>query len=95
MNRRQRDYTWYVQPLNAHTNLSVSMHLPEENFNQEKQGIPNLWECTEEQARAFWKSRDDSGLDLNIYNQEGAREVRKCNFLFQKTKKKSKLKTAG
>lgn len=91
----KRNYRWYVQPKDSHTNQAISMQLPEKNFSQEEQGIPNLWECTEQQARAFWRSKEDFGLVLDIYNQEGSGKIRDCGHLFKKSKKKTKLKTAG
>jgi hypothetical protein len=92
-----RDYAWYVEPFDSHTNLAVSMQLPEENFGQivlPDGQMHNLWRCTSRQARTFWKDRKNMGLQLNIYNQEGNGEIRMCNFLFKKTKR-GHLKTAG
>jgi len=94
MNMRDRDYTWYVKPFDSHTNLAVSMQLPEENFGQficQGGKSHNLWRCSFEQAKAFWRSRESLGLALDIYTQEGIGEIRFCNFLF----KKKKSKTAG
>lgn len=94
---KKREYNWYVEPLDSQTNLVVSMQLPEENFGQPvcaDKRYHNLWKCSFQQARAFWKSRKNLGLSLNIYNQEGLGEIRFCNFLFKKRKKKANLKTA-
>ncbi len=89
---RQRDYKWYVEPLDSHTNLAVSMQLSEENFGQfacEDGQYHNLWKCSGKMARFFWKSKENSGLILDIYCQEGNGKIRRCNFLFKKKKRRT------
>jgi len=91
---KKREYTWYVEPLDSHTNLAVSMQLSEENFGQfvcADQERHNLWRCDLLEAVAFWRSKISAGLTLNVYNQEGNGQIRLCNFLMPK----KKIKTAG
>jgi len=95
---RKRRYSWYVEPINAYTNMSISMQLPEENFGQfacEDGEYHNLWKCSYKEVKSFWESKKDIGLELNIYNQEGNGSIRLCNFLFSRKKKKRQAKAAN
>jgi len=91
-----REYKWYLEPLNGQTNLAISIQLPEENFCQpacEDGQSHNLWQCSFQMARSFWESKENSGLHFNIYVQEKNGKIRKVNFLFRR-KRKSQIKTA-
>ena len=91
-----RNYYWFVEPLDSHTNLIISNQLSEENSGQflcTDQQHHNLWRCSFEQALSFWKSKRDLSMNMNVWNQQGRGDIRPCNFLFAK-KKKNKIKTA-
>jgi hypothetical protein len=94
--KNNREYKWYIEPLNSQTNSSVSTQLPAENFCQPacKDGQShNLWQCSFQLARSFWESRENSGLHLKIYIQEKNGKIRSADFLFRR-KKKRQSKTA-
>ena len=91
----EKKYTWYIEPLDSNTNLSISQELPEQNFSRDiicRDGrTHNLWECSYNFAYAFSKSRKALNLRFNVYNKEGRRDqIRRCDFLFIKQKKKKK-----
>lgn len=91
----EREYTWFIEPFEAQTNLAVSIQLPEENFGQriaEDGRCHNFWQCSSKQAREFWNSKTALGLNLNIWVREGTGKIRLANHLF---KKKRQFKAAS
>ena len=85
-------YTWFIEPLDAHTNGAFAKEIPGENFFREvvcEDGQKrNLWQCPRELVAAFWESRNDLELRFRIYNQTGRGRIRNVNFLFKRKKKK-------
>jgi len=91
----EKEYTWYIEPLDSDTNETISQELPEQNFSHDitcQDGrTHNLWECSYNFAYAFFRSRKALNLRFNVYNKEGRHgQTRRCDFLFIKRKKKKK-----
>lgn len=107
---KERNYLWYVEPLNSHTNGVFSRM--DELRDATNYGIRcsdrrprNLYLCDSRQTvQSLWDSREDQHLDLRIYNafipKGGSRnaKIRECTFLFRGTyklrKKQQKTKAA-
>ena len=83
---KQREYTWFVEPLDAHTNKVVSGDLPVENAGAylcvDGQHY-NLWRCSSPKVQALWRSRETLGLKLKIWVKEGNGVIREKTFLFR------------
>jgi len=99
MTETKRDYTWYIEPLDGFTNEMISCEIPSQNFNREvlcqDEQPHNLWECSYSIALAFIKSKLQFGLNFKIWSKEGLHgKIRRCEFLFDKKKRKEKQKTA-
>lgn len=86
--KRERKYTWYVQPLDKSTNdLLYSMAGGEENFleNQEVEGTEErvpLWRLPTGRSKltALRASRTKLGLKFRLFIQEGAGKIRPFPF---------------
>ena len=82
-----RNYTWFVEPLDSHTNKVFSDELLEEDFYRDlvcQSGIRrNLWRCSWKSVSEFWNSKNDLGLRFKVYSQEGQGQIRECTFLFR------------
>ena len=99
---REREYAWYVEALDARTNLAFSNHLAQEDFQTVRcaDGKPhNLWPCPDRKiVQSFWDSQDDLGLKFEVFSAEikegktrDAR-IRKCTFLFKRQAKAFKIR---
>jgi hypothetical protein len=89
---REREYIWYVQPLNSHTNKVFARYLPAENRCSKGQKIPdNLYSCPDrETVQHFWDSRDDLNLEFKVFSSPAGKNrsnrdahIRECTFLFR------------
>ncbi len=93
----EREYTWFIEPLDSHTNQIIAQELINKDFGREsfcEDGKEhNLWVCPLDFIKFFCKSKKDFNLKFNVYNKRGQGKIRKCKFLFIKPKKKKK--TAG
>ena len=88
-----REYTWYIEPLDADTNKVISRELPEKNFCREivcaGGGKHNLWMCSNQFATSLVKSAHNFNLRFKIWGKQG-RYGKICNktFLFSKRPRK-------
>ncbi len=91
-----RQYRWFVEPLNAHTNTFFSREFPEENAFR---GVPDneggkhdVWlvDGDARKVRTFVDSKESLGLKFNIFVQEGNGKMRSANFLFSGKNRKRK-----
>jgi len=83
---KKRDYKWFVEPLDSHTNGVISNEVPEENFSHGvicEDGKPhNLWECSFQVVSALMRSQRNLNLQFKIFNREGKGKIRECTFLY-------------
>lgn len=91
----EREYTWFIEPLDARTNLAIFNELPASNYSDKiicsdgKQH--NLWECSRALICAFSRSKLTLELKFNIYVKEGRNgPIRQCNFLYSSKNLKKK-----
>jgi hypothetical protein len=90
---KERDYTWFVSPGDAHTNEAISKLLPEENFSfhtlEGETAETGLWLCPNHRFITFLrKSKRDAHLDFRIFRKEGNGLI-KAWFKPEKTSKAS------
>jgi hypothetical protein len=85
--KRERKYSWYVQPLDKSTNDILYGMVGEENFleNQEVEGVEErvpLWRLPTGRSKltALQASRTKLGLRFRLYIQEGAGKIRPFPF---------------
>ncbi len=88
----KKEYFWYVQPLDSHTNEVVATQLPEKSgdfFN--KKG--NLWECSLEFVTSLCASRADFNLKFEIWGKQGHHgKITNKTFLFNPKNKRLKMR---
>ncbi len=95
---KKKRYSWYIRPLDVHTNNIIANQLPPENFFDgalcaDGKHHP-LWKCEFSNIIDFQRSKKQCGLKFHIYRRVGQGKIQKLDFLFRK-KKKNKTKTAG
>lgn len=102
----KKKYTWYIEPLNAKTNEVISDYQKNVSMDGAATIEPalcgdgkthNLWECSYKAISMFFKSKQTFQLEFNVFNKQGAGQIRPCpSFLFKKLKKTKtrKKKTA-
>lgn len=89
-----REYEWFVEPLGdvSHANEVISRALNtavgnDENLLTQKtcaDGRPhNLWDCSREDARRLWDSRESAGISIKIWCKKGRGKIRNADFLFK------------
>ncbi len=91
----EKEYIWYIEPLDSDTNETISQELPVQNFSRgiicQDEKTHNLWECSYNFAYAFFRSRRTLDLRFNVYNKKSRHgQIRRCDFLFIKSRKKKK-----
>jgi hypothetical protein len=81
---KERVYQWYVEPLDAHTNATVSGML---SAGDACQGIKcydgtrrDLWCCDHQAIAKLRRSRQDLSLKFKIYIKEGGGQIRPWQF---------------
>jgi len=87
----KKQYTWFLRPLDNHTNEVICKTLgeyAEENFlrtitlSDGKRYY--LWECPVQLVADFYRSQYDMGLRFIIYNRFGNSKIRRCpRFIWQ------------
>lgn len=99
----KRTYTWYIEPLDSHTNGVIGQQLAElaeESFcpkiicGDKKQH--DLWRCSYEFVLSLINSKDSLGLKFKVWGSTGRYgKIVKKTFLFSfKWRNKKKTKTA-
>ncbi|MBU2545359.1 hypothetical protein KKC65_02825 [Patescibacteria group bacterium] len=90
--KEKREYFWYVQPLDSHTNEVVSAQLPEKSEDSfSKKG--SLWECSIEFVTSLYASRADFNLKFEIWGKQGHQgKMTKKTFLFKPKNKRLKMR---
>ncbi len=97
MAEKKRKYTWYIEPLDTHTNAIIAGEIDSEtNFYRQRLCDDftkrNLWQVTAKFAKIMDKSRSEKNLDFHILVQEGNGQIRLWNLAFQKKFKRVKIK---
>ena len=89
MEKRERNYTWYLQPADKDANKALSMAIPEENFHAKlpHNGPEDVWECSPRILRAF-RSEEKGKSRFKLFCQEGNGKVREVPFLLSGRKRK-------
>jgi hypothetical protein len=87
---RERDYTWFVSPGDAHTNEVISRRLPEENFSlctlEGEIAEIGLWQCPAQFVTFLRLSKKSAHLNFRIFNREGDGKIRECSFMLKSQK---------
>jgi len=90
-----RTYSWFLEPMNAHTNAVFAREFSEENFCRglrDKDGSShNLWRCPGELIARFRNSSRELGISFFVYCREGNGALR----LFTPPKSRSKTKRSN
>jgi hypothetical protein len=89
-----RIYTWFVEPLDGHTNEVIAKELAARGMAAEDfmcnilctdNKRRDLWRLPTDTVKYLWKSRDALHLEIEIFSIEGkSRKPKKCTFLFRK-----------
>lgn len=90
--KRKRNYTWYVQPLDAFTNQAIV-----NDFLQDAEEFQTRVCCEDGIYRDFYQlhydilsriiqSRVSLGLKFNVYVQEGRGQIRNAEFLLENSR---------
>jgi hypothetical protein len=96
-----RIYTWFVEPLDGHTNEVIAKEaaargVADEDFmcnilcsdNKRR----DLWRLPTDLVKYLWESRETHHLRIECFSIEGkGRKPRKCTFLYQKKLKGKKI----
>ncbi len=102
----EREYIWFIEPLNSDTNEVIALQLEKENFNSEivcaDKRRHNLWTCSNQFAMSLTESKESFNLHFKIWGKQGRPgKIRDKTFLFSKKwkktqrAKKQKAKTAN
>lgn len=88
----KKEYFWYVQPLDSHTNKVIAGQLPEMSEDSfRKKG--NLWECSLEFVTSLYASKADFDLKFKIWGKQGHHgKITEKTFLFNPRHKRLKMK---
>lgn len=81
MATRHREYFWYLEPLDSHTNEVIGKYLWEDENAETSRlcadGIRrNLWRCQWCDVERFQNSRQDLKLKFKVFVQEGQGQIR-------------------
>lgn len=95
---RMREYLWYVEPKDSHTNAVFAEVIGIENFNQvccADGKSHRLWLCENYQMlQSFWASREKLQLNFNVFSAETKKgktrgiRISNCTFLLRRNKKR-------
>lgn len=86
-----RSYTWFIEPLDSHTNEVLARELPEENFCRnmlcEDGKERDLWECKSQFVSYLRKSAKCLHIRFKVYVRESRYgKIRLADFLDKKKK---------
>ena len=85
----EREYFWYIEPLDGYTNKVISEQLPKDDFDKSK----NLWACTLGLAKSLYRSKGDLNLKFEIWGKQGHHgKITEKTFLFNPRHKRLKMK---
>jgi hypothetical protein len=97
----ERQYRWFMEPLDEHTNKTIGKELSEENALRDVRDNEgrkhNVWLFGDDlgRLRAFVNSKKTMCLNFNVYVQKGGGKIRCVNFLFGRRKRQGKTKKAA
>ena len=76
-----REYQWFVEPKDPHTNEVISEMSDEagEQICEDKE-YHNLWRCDRKTINLLKKGKKKFNLDFRIFVQEGKGKIRKWKF---------------
>ena len=76
--RKEREYTWYIQPKDGDTNQALSRILRPENYQAQLPdgGPENVWECKYPTVNAFLLGKVRQGYCFAVFVKEGNGQVR-------------------
>ncbi len=85
---RKREYEWFLEPKDSHTNKVISSNIGEENVLENivcADGQKhNLWRCLSGMRDMLWFSRGDLNIRFSIFGREGKNAKPKdLTFLFK------------
>ena len=95
----KRYYTWFIRPLDNHTNEVIfreldALALSEESLNQvqvcEGKTIYNAIQIPTEMIDYLLKSRDQLGIRFKLYVREGNGKIREANWINSRQRKRAK-----
>lgn len=82
---KNKEYRWYVEPLDAHTNEVVAREVGAERLHlglPDEDGIPrNVWECQWPLVNILRRSRKQLNLQFLVFVREGQGKMRSAGFL--------------
>jgi len=91
-----RKYTWFIEPLDAHTNRVISREIPEEDFQRSTLCADgkrrNLWRCSAQFVSLLRRNKKALNLKFNVFSCYGHSKIRECSFLRKKRKKPKRKK---
>jgi len=93
----KRQYTWFLYPLDGHTNEAISQRLGEENIQSDQlceDGVKrNIWQCENYSLVAeMLRNKIQGSFKFDIYKREGKHGKIKQWKFSSKKKKNKKLK---
>lgn len=87
-----REYEWFLEPLDSNTNEIVARVLPDENFSENVicgDGKEHkLWACDWAFVFIMKESKGALGAKFRIFNRCGRGPIRECKFLYQGKRKR-------
>jgi len=82
---KNKEYTWYVEPLDANTNGVVSREIGDENFQRDlpdKDGVlRKVWECPWPFVASLQRNKVQMNLQFFVFVREGHGKMRSAAFL--------------
>ena len=83
-------YEWFIEPLDDFTNDAIRKEISAENATRElfdnKNKPHNVWQCSYEQVKYFWDSRD-CGLNFRVFNRpitsQSKGKIKDVTFIFR------------
>src|SRR3989338_8271726 len=82
---KSKEYTWYVEPLDAHTNGVISSELSAESFRRdlrdEDGALRKVWECGWPLVAKLRRNRRQQNLQFLTFVRAGHGKMRSAAFL--------------
>ncbi|MDP3900120.1 MAG: hypothetical protein Q8Q23_03515 [bacterium] len=85
------EYTWFIEPKDAHTNRVLSENLNAEDFSDginTAEGKKQLWKCNSAFITYLNKSKISLNVNFRIFNQQGKGQIRPFKIPWKKIIKK-------
>ena len=87
---KEREYRWYVEPLNIRANAVLSAEIGEESCSRDMRddsGKPHsVWACPFKIVQFMRRSKNEIGIVFHVFVQEGNGPLRSANFLNRRKK---------